>query len=237
MTIRVPLTASTLCAPLIDGPRQPLRVAQMSRQAWQLADQNDVVVASLVSPTAVRLPNAFLLPGRTPTADASPSLWVGDGALDWDGTRLRVARWWRPARPRLVALRLRLRLETAVALRRGWRRLLGRGPGLTPYGDDVLCGALVALHATGHPVAAVWSADVVATPLEALTTATSAGLLRLAAEGWCIDEVAAYLTAVSRGSGLDAATAGLLAVGHSSGQGLIDGINRVVDADVCAAAA
>lgn len=237
MTIPVPLTASTLCAPLIDGPPQRLRVAHRSRLAWQLADENDLVVASVVSPGAVRLPNAFLLSGGFAAAGTSPPLWVGDGTLEWHGVRLRVARWWRPARPRLSALRPRVRLDAAVALTRGWRRLLGRGAGLTPYGDDVLCGALVALHAAGHPLAADWSADVLATPLETLTTATSAGLLRLAAEGWCIDEAAAYLTSASGGIGLEEATAGLLAVGHSSGRGLIDGIHRVVVADVCASAA
>ena len=114
---------------------------------------------------------------------------------------------------------------------------LGAGPGLTPYADDVLCGMLVALRAAGHHQAERWSAIVAAAALEQRTTATSAALLRLAAGGWCIDQVADYLTAVASGCGVEAAARELRQVGDSSGRGLIEGITALVgDAAVGAAA-
>ncbi|MEJ7689128.1 MAG: DUF2877 domain-containing protein [Nocardioidaceae bacterium] len=79
-----------------------------------------------------------------------------------------------------------------------WRERLGRGRGLTPYTDDVLLGSLVTLIAAGHPLAARWSAEVASAPLENLTTAASAGLLRQATRGLCLDQLAAVLAALAR---------------------------------------
>ena len=89
-----------------------------------------------------------------------------------------------------------------------------------------MCGALVLLRAsrTSDSPTSV-ARRLLALDLERRTTATSAALLRLAAEGYCIDALADYLarlatdprdTAVGR--------AALLSVGHSSGRGLLEGV-------------
>jgi acetyl esterase/lipase len=89
----------------------------------------------------------------------------------------------------------------------------------------------VACRATGTPEGEHLAEAVLSLDLDRLTTATSALLLRLAADGWCIDEVAAYLAALAHGGDTSAARRRLLGVGHSSGAGLLAGIHRVIRAD------
>ena len=98
--------------------------------------------------------------------------------------------------------------------------LLGRGPGLTPSGDDVLVGYLAGAAAFGLDAAALQQAIAVLAP--ARTTSLSAALLWHATRGECIDELAA-LTAVLTSQPrreLERAAAGvdrLLPVGLRSG--------------------
>jgi hypothetical protein len=61
--------------------------------------------------------------------------------------------------------------------------LLGLGPGLTPSGDDVLCGALVALHAVGRADALGLLARAIDKAAPAATSRLSGAFLRAAAEG------------------------------------------------------
>lgn len=179
----------------------------------------------------------------------------------------RVHRWWRPPRPRGLGTVPPARLATAVrwltgrvadpldlsgrsavaelvaALAAGEApdapvsQLLGRGPGLTPTGDDVLAGALVALHALGSPAAAPLAQAVRAQALSGTTT-VSAALLHHAADGRCIPQLADLLTAVGGVSpagttnasmdlgaeALPRAAGALLAVGNCSGAGLLHGV-------------
>jgi len=186
---------------------------------------------------------------------------VGSGLLTLNDVSFRVVRWWRPPHPRGLGAAAPGRLAAAVrwlttrvadpldaqsrdavaelvaALTHGERaddavgRLLGRGPGLTPTGDDVLAGALVTLTALGSPAAHRMAQAVAAAPAGATTT-VSAALLRHAARGECIPELADLLDALAggglgepeSGSGLARAAGALLAVGHCSGAGLLHGV-------------
>jgi len=87
--------------------------------------------------------------------------------------------------------------------------LIGRGPGLTPEGDDVVAGMAGVLAAAGRhdDVAAVLGAD-----LRRRTTALSATLLELAAQGMGPEPLQAVLA--GRPGALDR----LLAMGHTSGR-------------------
>jgi hypothetical protein len=94
-------------------------------------------------------------------------------------------------------------------------RLLGRGPGLTPLGDDVLAGWFAARVAVGRPD------HVLAAALRrrmAVTTLLSATLLDCALEGEVLPELGAWLAEPT-----DATTEALLAVGATSGAGLLTG--------------
>lgn len=97
--------------------------------------------------------------------------------------------------------------------------LVGRGDGLTPLGDDVLCGWLAA-----HRAAGVATPDVDEAVRRALprTTTLSATLLECALDGECVDLVAGYLRAIGT-SAEQAARTALVALGHSSGAGLAHG--------------
>jgi hypothetical protein len=121
-----------------------------------------------------------------------------------------------------------LALSTGASPDPAVARLLGRGPGLTPTGDDVLAGALVSLTALGAPAARSLAAAVTASAPDATTT-VSVALLRHAARGECIPELADLLDAVAHGapgstSDLPRAAGALLAVGHCSGAGLLHGV-------------
>jgi hypothetical protein len=99
--------------------------------------------------------------------------------------------------------------------------LVGRGDGLTPLGDDVLSGWLVAHRAAGVPTPAVDDAVRRALPR---TTTLSATLLECALAGECPDLVAAYLRALGTRHE-EASRAALAALGHSSGSGLAHGVD------------
>jgi hypothetical protein len=231
VTVRAGCAASVALAPLLDGPRRALYVAHRSDSAWQLRDgaRSGRVVACLLAPGSLRLPHGVVVPFELPTGEPS-SLSMGERVLSVDGVEVGVARWWSPSVPRLTDLADRVDEHAATDLLRTWRSRLGEGEGLTPHADDVLCGSLVTLLASGHPLAAQLASAVDAADLEAATTATSAGLLRQAVHGRCIDALATYLSALT-GEAADAQhsrRAALEAVGHSSGRGMAEGVSRVV---------
>ncbi len=91
--------------------------------------------------------------------------------------------------------------------------LVGRGDGLTPYGDDLLCGWLAVRRAARVPTPEV---DAEVRSLLPRTTLLSATLLECAMAGEALPELAAYLRDPR-------AAASLQAVGGSSGQGLLAG--------------
>src|SRR5262249_38216158 len=116
--------------------------------------------------------------------------------------------------------------------------LIGRGDGLTPFEDDVLCGMLVTLSASGHRAVGPARAALQAADLESRTAATSAALLRLAADGYCIDVLSDHLTALVSGSerALLSTRSAVATIGHSSGRGLLAGVDAVIGTPTEAAA-
>jgi len=125
---------------------------------------------------------------------------------------------------RIDAVRAQLPAEALRALAAGDPAavppLLGRGDGLTPVGDDVLAGWLVAGHAVGRAI------EPVRTAVRAhahRTTTLSAALLADAAAGECLPEFRALLLALATGHGVSPAVAALAAIGHTSGAGMLLG--------------
>ena len=111
---------------------------------------------------------------------------------------------------------------------RGVAALLGRGPGLTPSGDDALAGALLVSHALG---AAAPLAGAVRARLGA-TTAVSAALLDAAADGFAAHDVVRLVDAALAGDGATVAAAlpAVLALGHTSGRDLVTGVAAALGA-------
>ena len=170
------------------------------------------------------------------------------------GVRLVPARWWDSTvsrvevaaasdhqrqvatLPRLPdAVRDRARALAEVLAQGGVPRhvlehavgaLVGLGPGLTPVGDDIVAGALVALGAVGASRQRDRLAAAVG-PLLDRTTVVSAALLRHAAAGRAIPELARYVSALAGTpadrDAVDAVGQDLLGVGASSGPALAHG--------------
>jgi hypothetical protein len=117
----------------------------------------------------------------------------------------------------------------------GYTSLLGLGPGLTPAGDDFLCGYLAGLRILGRR-AGVDTSDLVdrlAGEVNALaaarTTALSRTLLYYAGRGTVVEpleDVLYSLEPAGSASSLDDQTPGyrrLLGIGHSSGRDMFCG--------------
>jgi hypothetical protein len=159
---------------------------------------------------AVRVPCALLT--RLPVLPDVAEARLADGVLLLDGVPLTIGRITDPRVPGLSRDRL-------GPLRRDVDELLGAGDGLTPYGDDVLCGWLAVYRAASHA-----SAEVDAEVRDRLhrTTSLSAALLDCAMHGEVIPEFAAYVSALGTDHEERAADE-LRAVGHTSGAGLLEG--------------
>ena len=164
----------------------------------------------VVAASAVQVPCA--LRTRLPVLPAAAEARVEAGVLHLDGVPLRVGRICDAAVPALERDALGP-LGAAVA------DLVGAGDGLTPYGDDVLCGWLAVHRATGR---ATPSVDAAVRDRLDRTTSLSAALLDCALHGEVIPEFAAYVAALGTADE-GPATATLRAVGHSSGAGLLQG--------------
>jgi len=212
-----------------------------------------VTADALMLPTAVRLSSAAreldwgIQPGDTVT--------VGRSGIRLPALHVRVVREWRPPRVRAVpeladpgllseladmlschvrtpelmdqaaAVCRAARSGDDAAVRRGTRRLLGAGPGLTPSGDDVLCAVLLVLCGVGDPAPIALLGAAVQDRWSA-TTSLSASLLGAARQGYAVPEVAALVECALRGdlAGAREALTSTLAIGHSSGQDLVAGL-------------
>ncbi len=105
MTTRVAAVASSMLAPVLAAPARPANVLASFPVATYLDTAGGVV--AIVTPDAVRLPNAVLVkpadyaaiqPGRRGRAEV-PTL-VGDGTVRVGAVEIGVVRWWNPV-PRL----------------------------------------------------------------------------------------------------------------------------------------
>ena len=130
-----------------------------------------------------------------------------DGPVLPNGVALTGTGVWDPtltiASPALEPVDDERALETIGA------ELIGRGPGLTPEGDDYVAGIAGVLAAAGRheEVATLIGAD-----LRRRTTALSATLIELSALGFGPEPLQAVL------AGDESALPRLLAIGHTSGR-------------------
>lgn len=210
-----PGAASTLLADLLAEPGLRLSEAARTRTSVHYeTGRDDVPVLCVATPEAVLLPHTFVTAALPDAAEIVDATW-------------RVTRWWHPARPvglvppppeRVEGLPCTSYDDLVPA------ELLGRGAGLTPEGDDVLAAALVTAHATADPRLDVWCAATREALATRRTTAVSRGMLHHALDGYATPQLAELLTALCRGGDLDGPLERLLALGHTSGEALLDGV-------------
>jgi len=181
----------------------------------------------LVSATATRVPCALWSTLPDLVAHAGSPVAVRDGVLVLGDDELRITRL---ADPRATTVGRHenppsapeVLLSHQLDLPRDGRlttahldRLLGRGPGLTPLGDDVLAGWFATRAALGDPDPAL--AGAVRRRL-GVTTLLSATLVDCAIRGEALPQLSAWLAEPT-----PTARDALLAVGATSGAGLLAG--------------
>ncbi len=257
----LPGALSPLTADLVRGPRRTAVVLAASRAGVYLG-VGDRVLPVLTSdafalPGAVRLGQASgeVRLGARPGDIAV----VGAGSIRLPAVVVRGVRTWRPARvPATCAAKrgdlgeVRAALRSPLADGDGWlaagvtravrdadpreavSALVGRGPGLTPSGDDALAGALLVRRCLGRAPRA-GERDPLLDAVRArawATTAVSAALLQAAADGFATGEVVDLVTAVGRGDAARTRTAlpAVLAIGHTSGRDLVTGVSAALQA-------
>jgi hypothetical protein len=203
------------------GLRLPTALALATDLPWVGwgVQPGDVVV---VGEGEVRLPGATVRAVRTWSPRRCPS--TGTALRAWPGDPGSLA-WRDPAAGLTEALLHGETVEPAVAA------LVGAGMGLTPSGDDALCGVLLGLRLAGRPALrrTLWAA--VAARLGS-TTSLSAALLTEAAAGYAVPEVGLLLEALAAGDddGVRAATVRVRSIGHTSGEDLLGGLTGALDA-------
>ena len=153
----------------------------------------------------------------------------------WDA----VQRWASPHAPFLVragAEALRKWIvgseDRAEALSADVSNLIGLGPGLTPSGDDLIGGAMIALYALGRAETAVTLADWALPIARVRTGKISLAHLASAADGEGAGALHEAIAAVAANDAdaIAAAIAALDAIGHSSGWDALAGAVAVMSA-------
>ena len=253
MPSSLPAAMSTAIRPVLDGPVRPARVLGAFPTAVYLAAGDDGPLLAVVTVDALRLPCAAVLARPAPAYDLravahnGAVATVGEGTVRLPGLSVHAGRWWVPRVPRRWAgpptlydvetdrglVRALGSGDVVAAKGRAWD-LLGRGDGLTPEGDDVLAGLLVAAHALPADHAVTGTVRALAAWLLAharrRTTFLSTDLLRHAARGRGVPPLLDVVDALGGRGDLASALTRLRTVGHSSGTALARGTMTLAQA-------
>ena len=255
--LRAPGVASTAIYGLISAAGTEATVLGTSAHAvWLLVDDKVLVVSTSDS---TRLPNGIQIAAGSSSdlfrmVHHGATVEVGHGRIMLEGLAVTISRWWDP-RPTLSAtspstladaikglpaevpdidgapLRSALVAGSAGGILHSARLLLGKGPGLTPEGDDYLAGALSGTRLLGEALGRDRTTTLIAgvsVPLaklaEARTTSFSASLIHSALRGQVAEPAGALLRALTGRGDIASCHQSLLRVGHSSGPALAAGM-------------
>lgn len=208
----------------------------------------------VVAADALRLPNALVLGSAPPQVgwgvQPGDRVMVGNGRVRLPGATIRRVRVWRPV-PVVPSPQQRLVPAPSILARLSSQHWLapaqlmataamagdpldalvevtvGSGPGLTPSGDDMICGVMLALRLAGEAdaVARLWRA---VRPRLSRTTAVSDCLLAEAAQGYAVPAVVRLTAALGGGTctmgEVSEAARAVTTIGHTSGADLLAGI-------------
>ena len=255
--VRAPAVASVAVRSVLSSGGVRAEVLGVSSHAVWIRADDDVVVVS--TRDATRLPNSLEICAEAAAdpfglIERRDRVTIGSESVAFESLTIEAVRWWDPrpvlapvtSRELSVRLRdlpsfvpdletehLRVALSTASPsdLRSAAMALLGRGPGLTPEGDDFLAGALAATRIFGAGLGAERSLTMLDSAGDRLTrtagvrtTAFSAALIRCAIRGEVAAPAGAFLRALAGRGDVSETHRNLLSVGHSSGPALAAGI-------------
>lgn len=253
--------AAVAAAPLADlllGSRRSGSILGASSRTTWLEVGDRIVVLS--DRGGARLPNsvtatARFLPEVASVVPAPAAVIVGDGGIEHAGQHLWVSRWWHPcpelpptrpsqiqdlAQPcaELVPAFDDAGIGEALAQRslsdvlRAGEGLLGKGPGLTPRGDDIIVGALASYRLLGRAIGLAANGFLARVERSLVptahrrTTRLSASLIGHALHGEVADALGRLLRAFTGRAELIPAVRALSALGHSSGPAMAFGAMR-----------
>jgi hypothetical protein len=249
--VPAPAVASMALAPTLTGEALLWHVMGATSHTCWLTRDDDVIVVT--ADHAARLPNSVLVPAGSAASSVrlGNEVMVGEGGLAGAGARWRIVRWWDPKPAPIQTERARLagrisaaeaptaseRLSQALCARdpraavRAARALIGRGPGLTPEGDDLLGGIVAGYRWTATclgdrraGVALDQTQNDILAAARAGTTRLSYTLLRHAYCGEVAGPVAALLRSLAGRGDVTTAMRTTSAIGHSSGRAMACGI-------------
>ena len=253
--------AAVAAAPLADlllGSRRSGSILGASSVATWLEVGDRVVV--LTGWGGARLPNSVMAATRFPpevstVIPAPAGVIIGDGGIEHAGRHLRVSRWWHPCPelPPTQPSQIRALAQTcaelvpalddagigeALARRslnevlRAGEALLGKGPGLTPEGDDIIVGALASYRLLGRAAGLAANGFLASVERSLVptacrrTTRLSTSLIGHAVHGEVADALGRLLRAFTGRAELIPAVRALSALGHSSGPAMSFGAVR-----------
>jgi hypothetical protein len=252
-----PAAVSERSAVLLHGRPRRATVLGAFPTALYLQVGGHAQVLPVVTAGGLRLPTALAVGTSLPTrgwgVQPGDEVVLGHGAVRLPGLAIRAVRTWRPRPVPAAALAGASQLDAVnLPWRAGARTLaevlladdsgalteqvgafVGAGPGLTPSGDDVLCGILLGLRLHARVSRAVldrlWRA---VRPRLTTTTSLSAALLTEASQGYAVDPVVRLAETLVAGPAAAVAEAlpGVLGIGHSSGPDLLGGLAGCLDA-------
>lgn len=174
-----------------------------------------------LAPGAERVDTAILPSGR----EVDPEAWRACRAVlerrsrDREGGEM-IEELYRRLRRNIIKLRKGLKEGNQEEAGRQCREMVGLGQGLTPTGDDMLLGALAALHMYRPELAGALGQAIA--PLLERTNDISRSYLGWARRGRAATPVVRALSGLASGdmSGAEA----LLGIGHSSGGDILEGM-------------
>lgn len=245
--------AADYLAELLRGPERAGEVVALRSHAALAAvdtGRGARLIAITAAADATRTANTLLLTGVALPGPGS-RVRVGAGALQIAGRRHPILRYWPsgtapqpvdPAAPHQLArwtstavrglstgtvFPLLTAVATGSRLVEAARSLVGRGPGSTPAGDDVLAGVALSLRMTDRLGVLSQLHSAITPDLHDRTTALSADLLRAALAGHASPEVRSLLLTLRPGTSPERrrrAVQAVLALGSTSGADLLLGL-------------
>ena len=217
----------TLADPALGTGPRAIGLAAPDRRGLEVGDHLWITRAAIETPSGeVPLPDV-VLDHTLVLAPARPAALAHARAL-CSAAAVAPVGSWEARSDRMLAARFAALLDALatpgadLAPRVG--ALVGLGQGLTPSGDDLLCGVALALPQSG-----AWGprrSDLVAAIAASAhsTVPLSASFLADAGQGQARSQIHQLISALSTGIDVPGAVEGVLTIGHRSGHDLLTGL-------------
>lgn len=228
----------------------------IGRNRYVIWVESGSTIIAITRPDKLRLPNGIelsVLDGQFKEI-VGEHLVLGNNQIGFQNGVATLVRWWNPRvylpsckkshltqriklaedqldRPNDHGLEAALSENNLSAFCKSVVALLGRGEGLTPWGDDLLLGAIAAMKTVNTQNGCTSGiqqhsriASFVLRQARARTNAISSSLLCYALSGSFAKPIIGFLRALVGQDRLDLAIDSLVRVGHSSGTAIAQGI-------------